>query len=470
MTKAAEDEAWFAGFLPGAPVPVLADLVGGLADIALLVDWSGRVTDLRLRPGLDGVDRLSSWVGDDLRTHLTRESTPKLDRCLETLRGGGGTPASELNLRPTSQGPELPMSFSFHRVGWENDVLMLGRDLRPLAEIQQQLVSAQLAIERDYEAQRVTEAQLNVLLETMTDACFFVNVTDRSLTTANAAAARLLGERRKGFDGVPLDRLFRPMAEGDMLEQLVTASHRADARVGLLRRDGARALEVAATSFRVPGAHMLLCRILTVPEVAANDDPDRPRFAELFNACPEAVAFVSIDGTILSANPAFLDLVEVAQESQLEDRSLAEFLTRGGLDLSVLLANVGQSGSMRLFSLLFGGGTGRPVEASVTRLDGGMRPVFGLVIRDMSRAGALRGPRRETAAVDMDSVVELLGQQSLKEIVAQATDVIERMCICAAVDLTSNNRVAAADILGLSRQSLYVKLRKYDLLKRDAAE
>ena len=41
------------------------------------------------------------------------------------------------------------------------------------------------------------------------------------------------------------------------------------------------------------------------------------------------------------------------------------------------------------------------------------------------------------------------------------------MCIGAAVDLTSNNRVAAADMLGLSRQSLYVKLRKYDLLKRD---
>jgi DNA-binding protein Fis len=30
--------------------------------------------------------------------------------------------------------------------------------------------------------------------------------------------------------------------------------------------------------------------------------------------------------------------------------------------------------------------------------------------------------------------------------------------------MTSNNRVAAAEMLGLSRQSLYVKLRKYDLV------
>ena len=31
--------------------------------------------------------------------------------------------------------------------------------------------------------------------------------------------------------------------------------------------------------------------------------------------------------------------------------------------------------------------------------------------------------------------------------------------------LTDNNRVAAAEMLGLSRQSLYVKLRKYGLIK-----
>ena len=41
------------------------------------------------------------------------------------------------------------------------------------------------------------------------------------------------------------------------------------------------------------------------------------------------------------------------------------------------------------------------------------------------------------------------------------------MCIETAVALTMNNRVAAAEMLGLSRQSLYVKLRKFDLLIRE---
>jgi len=51
----------------------------------------------------------------------------------------------------------------------------------------------------------------------------------------------------------------------------------------------------------------------------------------------------------------------------------------------------------------------------------------------------------------------------LKDIVGQTTDLIEQMCIEAALQLTRDNRAAAAEMLGLSRQSLYVKLRRYGL-------
>jgi len=67
----------------------------------------------------------------------------------------------------------------------------------------------------------------------------------------------------------------------------------------------------------------------------------------------------------------------------------------------------------------------------------------------------------------MVSVKELVGQATLKDIVAETTNVVEKMCIETAVTLTMNNRVAAAEMLGLSRQSLYVKLRKFGLLARE---
>jgi DNA-binding NtrC family response regulator len=41
---------------------------------------------------------------------------------------------------------------------------------------------------------------------------------------------------------------------------------------------------------------------------------------------------------------------------------------------------------------------------------------------------------------------------------------IEKMCIQSALELTGNNRASAAEMLGLSRQSLYVKLRRFEMV------
>jgi DNA-binding NtrC family response regulator len=51
----------------------------------------------------------------------------------------------------------------------------------------------------------------------------------------------------------------------------------------------------------------------------------------------------------------------------------------------------------------------------------------------------------------------------LKDLVRDATDLVEKLCIEAALQLTQNNRASAAEVLGVSRQSLYVKLRRYGL-------
>jgi DNA-binding NtrC family response regulator len=57
----------------------------------------------------------------------------------------------------------------------------------------------------------------------------------------------------------------------------------------------------------------------------------------------------------------------------------------------------------------------------------------------------------------------LVGRMPLKDIVGETTDLIEQLCIEAALELTRDNRASAAEMLGLSRQSLYVKLRRYGL-------
>jgi DNA-binding NtrC family response regulator len=63
--------------------------------------------------------------------------------------------------------------------------------------------------------------------------------------------------------------------------------------------------------------------------------------------------------------------------------------------------------------------------------------------------------------------MRLVGYSTLKEIVDETTEIIEKMCIEAALEMSGNNRAAAAELLSLSRQSLYVKLRKFGILNKE---
>ena len=81
--------------------------------------------------------------------------------------------------------------------------------------------------------------------------------------------------------------------------------------------------------------------------------------------------------------------------------------------------------------------------------------------RAIPERAATAPPRRLPPS--LEHLSELIGRVALKDLVREATDVIERLCIEAALELTRDNRASAAEILGLSRQSLYIKLRRYGL-------
>ena len=103
------------------------------------------------------------------------------------------------------------------------------------------------------------------------------------------------------------------------------------------------------------------------------------------------------------------------------------------------------------------------VELSGAALRDSEPACFGFTVRDV-------GPRlsavQRTApplSRSVEQLTELVGRVPLKGIVRETSDIIERLCIEAALELTQDNRASAAEMLGLSRQSLYVKLRRYGL-------
>jgi len=188
------------------------------------------------------------------------------------------------------------------------------------------------------------------------------------------------------------------------------------------------------------------------------------------------VAMVITDrvGVIRYANEAFLSLCGASQLSDIKPTSLSDYLSRGSADLRALLDTATLTGRAATYStkLQTSNGTRTAIEVSVTSLPDRAEPSFAFIIREASRMDLVRDVQSQMPVgigeKSMQNVIARVGSAPLKDIVAATTDVIEKMCIETAVKLTGNNRVAAAEMLGLSRQSLYVKLRKFGLLSRDS--
>jgi transcriptional regulator PpsR len=170
----------------------------------------------------------------------------------------------------------------------------------------------------------------------------------------------------------------------------------------------------------------------------------------------------------LAANPAFTDMLQLNPGEAVIGQSLDRWLGRSSVDLSVLIGNLRQHGVLRLFPTTLRGGFGEPgaVEISAVAIAEGAQPCLGFAIRDVARRLPSEGRGNRQLPRSADQLTGLVGRLPLKDIVGETTDLIERLCIEAALELTRDNRASAAEMLGLSRQSLYVKLRRYGMQER----
>ena len=448
---------------------VVRDVVLAASDIALHIDENGVILAVMLNSRSDGFGNLDHWAGRPVTDFLTEESIAKFEEAHATFLAGGDLRKQfEMNHHDNASW-EFPVRYAFVRLGDSDNALLIGRDLRPVAEAQQQLVQAQIALEKGYEARREFDARYRVLLNSVREAVVFVSVRDGRVKDLNDPAAALLGMGREQLSGAPFVNAFKDRSSGELIESLLNASI-ADGDQGLTvpSLSGRRQLRIRPTVFRAAGERVVLCRIEAVGDDQAGDDALTGGLVSLFRDGSDAILFTDAKGVITAANDAFLELVDAAHASSVKGRSLADFLHRGQIDLSMLLDNSKRSGQMRIYStkLVNDFGSRLSAEISAAWITTGAQPVAAFIIRDVSRVEAVRQPAAAGSEESSRNVMELVGSATLKEIVAETTDVVEKMCIETAVNLTRNNRVAAAEMLGLSRQSLYVKLRKYGLLNK----
>lgn len=451
------------------PARVVLDLVSAAADLTLVVGDRAVVETVVVNPLSSLAALATGWEGKPLQALFSEESWVKLSHRL-------AAPDSALPLELNHAGAvqyEFPVRYTLRHWQGTGKLLMLGRDLRPLAEVQQQLVQAHRAIGRDHEAQRELETRYRVLMEENSLPLLIISETTGRIVDLNSSAARLLGAARNDLLNAPIAQEFDGRRRGELLESLVRngTSEGANYLDLNVRRTGQR-VKINAKMFRAARDRLLLCRI-GLSESAQSQESDRSLMMQnLFEKGTDAIVFLDGNGVIKAANEAFLNLTDSHSPSVVIDRAFSDFLSRGAVDLKVLLDNVRRVGHLRHYRTRlntdFMGEVS--VELSATLFQDKGKQVVGIVARDSVVTDSIVWPGAGAEHEGLRNVMRLVGYSTLKEIVDETTEIIEKMCIEAALEMSGNNRAAAAELLSLSRQSLYVKLRKFGILNKETSD
>jgi transcriptional regulator PpsR len=460
------------------PAPLLADMGGDAiaeliscaADVVLILDQDGVIRDM----ALGSEDMLESgcqtWLGKSWVQTVTSESQPKIEALLKTQ---GAVTLDGVRWRQVNQlvanGTDMPVSYSVAPIRGApgNRSVAFGRDLRPQVVLQQRLVTAQQTMERDYWRLRQIETRYRLLFQMASEPVLIMEGGLDKLEEANPAAYELLGETARQSGWSLLDQLHpESLPEVQAMMNQLRATGRSDpCQVRL--SGSSEPLFIAATQFRQDSRLFFLVR-LTRPEATELNMPTgRQQLMHVMESAPDALVVTDTDGRILSVNRAFLDMGQLSTEEQARGEMLDKWLGRTGVDFRVLLSNLRQHGTVRLFATQMRGefGSTSEVEISAVSVMGGAHPCLGFTIRDMGRRLSNDARSSKELPRSASQMTELVGRLPLKDIVRETTDLIEQLCIEAALELTGDNRASAAEMLGLSRQSLYIKLRRFGIIE-----
>jgi len=447
---------------------MVAMLLMSAADIALILDENGRIRDIAIHSeDLAGaLAGFESWLGKEWASVVAPDSASKVARLLREAaprRGPGWRHINHLS----AGGESIPILYTTVPIAARRHVVAFGRDLRVQWELQQRLLAAQHSLERDYTRLRLLETRFRMLFELSAEPVIIVDGQTQRVAEVNAAARGLLARESRRVSGRPITELFAAQSAEPLRQLLagVTATGRADDMRATLAHDG-REVVIGASTLRQDGGRLFLLRLLQPQAAAAEGLPKlKAKLLKIIESAPDAVVVTGPEGQVLTANAAFLDLVHMPSEQQAHGESLDRWLGRPGVDLGVMLASLREHGSVRMFATRICDefGVGTDVEISAVAAMNGSGPCYGFLIRTIGQRLTAASPVTGALPRAVEQLTELVGRRSLKDLVRESTDLIERLCIETALEITGDNRASAAEMLGLSRQSLYTKLRRYGL-------
>jgi len=378
----------------------------------------------------------------------------KVRRMVAEARAHGVSHFGQITQRFPS-GLELPIEYNAVLLGADSGLVAVGKNLRAVAGVQSGLIASQHAREQDAWKLRTVETRYRLLFERSDEPLVQIDGTDLQIIDANPAAVRA-GALDAGRDFLatlaPADR--------DSFRALLArvAEHGRAPRVTLhIGPTATPWLVRASLATPTPQAGFLLHL-----SQHASGGSEAVSLDDLIERLPDSFVLMDADSIVLRANRAFFDLVQAVAPGSVIGQPVGRWLQHPGADAGVLIASVQRHRIVRGFSTSLQGELGTTVDVEISAA--GNRDAkpqqIGLMLRDVSRR---QSTQAEPLLGPLVKLADQIGQVSLLQLVRDTGGLIERHYIEEALGRVNGNRTAAAELLGLSRQSLYAKLSRYGI-------
>jgi transcriptional regulator PpsR len=442
----------------------------GRPDVTLLLDKDGIIRDVTLAD-VDPKDRARDLIGRPWVDTVADLGVDKVRSMVEDARASRVSAFRQVTQRMPG-GREILLEFTTVRLEGSAGFIAVGRSLQAVADLQSKLIAAQQAMERDYWKLRQVESRYRILFDASAEAVVLIRAIDLRIVEANPAALRALGlaaQKSKAVAGREL--LPELTAEDRESFQAALAQAREQGRApGILLHLGREAQPWIVRVSLLTAEAGPLYMLQFAPVGAVLNGADRSEAVttdDLMERIPDGFVVIDDEGNVLRANRAFLDLVQIGGRGSIAGERLSRWLGRPGADLTVLLSTVRHHGVVRMFSTTLHGELGMDTEVEISAAGASdMSPKFiGVLIRDVGRRLNPLSAEQGPGTIQLPAAEEI-GRSTLRKLVKQTVQVVERHYVEAALQMTGGNRTAAAELLGLSRQNLYAKLDRYNLTDR----
>ncbi len=429
-------------------------------DITLVLDMDGVIQDATLSNSIFG-EAVAGLIGRPWVETVGDFGSDKITRMVDDARSSGVSAFREVT-QCFPSGLRLPIEYMTVRLGAKAGLLAVGKNLQAVAELQSRLIAAQQAMEQDYWKFREIETRYRLLFDASNEAVLLVKADNLRVVEANPAAIRALG-LAPGWEFSPQ----MASSEREAFQSMLVRVREKGKAPGIIVHLGAGrdAWTIRASLMTGEPGPVFMIQLMPVGSIRLPEEKaDAINLGDLLDRLPDGFVVLDQEGLIRRANRAFLDLVQVGAEGSVLGERLGRWLSRPGADQTVLMANVQRHQVVRLFSTTINGELGADAEVEISAAgDTQIKPQFiGVLLRDVSRRLPVNDDDNRLRSV-LRSLTEQTGKASLRKLVGDTVSVVEQHYVEAALKMANGNRTAAAELLGVSRQSLYAKLNRYDI-------